>query len=160
MVTWIDLVDEEEQAAITQFSGEYYFLSNFYPSTVELEGQIYSTVEHAYQAAKTKDKKERIEIQRAFYPAEAKRLGRAATIRSNWDDVKLDVMRYLLEQKFAFGRIECVKLCNTLNTELVEGNTWGDTYWGVCDGEGANHLGKLLMEIREDRLSHSIYSDS
>lgn len=35
-----------------------------------------------------------------------------------------------------------------------EGNTWGDKFWGVCDGEGENHLGKLLMEVRAELTKH------
>ena len=41
------------------------------------------------------------------------------------------------------------KLADTEDEELIEGNTWNDTYWGVCRGVGENHLGKLLMEVRE-----------
>ena len=42
------------------------------------------------------------------------------------------------------------RLINTGDAILIEGNTWGDTYWGVCDGVGENRLGKLLMEVREE----------
>ena len=33
---------------------------------------------------------------------------------------------------------------------LEEGNTWHDTYWGVCNGKGKNKLGKILMQVREE----------
>lgn len=39
-------------------------------------------------------------------------------------------------------------LMATGNAELVEGNTWNDTFWGICNGTGENHLGKLLMKVR------------
>jgi len=40
------------------------------------------------------------------------------------------------------------KLIHTDDQELIEGNSWGDTYWGVCRGSGQNKLGKILMAIR------------
>uniref|UniRef100_UPI00345E83CD NADAR domain-containing protein n=1 Tax=uncultured Duncaniella sp. TaxID=2768039 RepID=UPI00345E83CD len=42
------------------------------------------------------------------------------------------------------------KLIATGDAELVEGNYWHDTVWGVCDGVGENHLGKILMRVREE----------
>jgi predicted NAD-dependent protein-ADP-ribosyltransferase YbiA (DUF1768 family) len=41
------------------------------------------------------------------------------------------------------------KLLATKDIELVEGNHWHDTYWGVCNGVGENHLGKILMAYRD-----------
>lgn len=40
------------------------------------------------------------------------------------------------------------KLLATHPELLIEGNFWGGTFWGVCAGEGSNHLGRLLMKIR------------
>ena len=42
------------------------------------------------------------------------------------------------------------KLLETGNQELVEGNTWGDIFWGVCNGKGQNWLGKILMMVRDE----------
>ena len=41
-------------------------------------------------------------------------------------------------------------LVDTGDQPLIEGNTWGDRFWGVCGGTGMNHLGRLLMEVREE----------
>ena len=57
-------------------------------------------------------------------------------------------MRDALIQKFSDKKLQ-KKLIDTGDAELIEGNWWGDKFWGVCEGEGENHLGKLLMEVRE-----------
>lgn len=111
-----------------------------------LDGVRYATVEHAFQAAKTLDLKER-EMFQNVNPAEAKKRGRQVKIREDWEKVKVSVMKDLLIQKFSKG-VYREKLLATGNEELIEGNYWGDVWWGVCRGVGENHLGKLLMEIR------------
>ena len=118
------------------------------PAVVCVDGVEYPTVEHAYQAAKTTDGVARERIRRAVTPGDAKSAGGSVTLRSDWDDVKVDVMRDLLVQKFSDRRL-WDWLLETAPLELVEGNTWGDTFWGVCNGEGQNMLGRLLMDIRD-----------
>lgn len=136
-------------SAIDDFKGEYAFLSNFYPCVdwIEYGGMTYPSVEHAYQAAKVSP------LLRAQFQvgtaAEAKKLGRTQKCRSDWDDVKLDIMEELLRCKFNSLGLALL-LINTRPQELIEGNWWGDTFWGVCRGKGENHLGKLLMKIRAE----------
>lgn len=139
---------------IEVFNGEWHFLSNFYLTDIEYEGLTYPSVEHAYQAAKTEIWAERLQFTaRSLTPGRAKRLGRGLTLRPNWGEIKLKVMKDLLNEKFYFvsslGSLS-LRLLATDNAELIEGNTWGDTFWGVCRGVGENHLGKLLMERREE----------
>jgi len=134
---------------IDKFEGRYRFLSNFYPSSVKLDGEVYPTVEHAYQAAKTLKRGERKRIREAETAGNAKKLGRKLKLRPWWDSMRLEVMESLLRQKFRKGQLRQA-LLDTGNEELVEGNWWGDTYWGVCNGRGENHLGKLLMKIRKE----------
>lgn len=137
---------------IDKFSGKFRFLSNFYPAVVTLDGWKFPTVEHAFQAAKTLDGNQRRRIQQVVKPGEAKRLGRAVHLRPDWEDMKIDVMRQLLRQKFSEPFL-LSQLLATGTEELVEGNWWRDTFWGVCNGVGENRLGKLLMEIRQSHLS-------
>src|SRR5574341_75890 len=92
---------ESCMAAINQFTGQHAFLSNFYPSWIELDGEQYPTVEHAFQAAKTLDKAERKLIREAAAPAQARRLGRKVHLRSDWEQVKFGVKRSLVQQKFS-----------------------------------------------------------
>lgn len=131
---------------IESFSGEYRFLSNFYPVEVVLDGVTYPSVEHAYQATKTLDLERRQDFLDVF-PGFAKRLGQRIELRPDWDDVKLVIMKRLNEQKYMRPDLR-KKLCDTYPQDIVEGNTWGDTFWGVCNGKGSNHLGKILMAIR------------
>lgn len=136
--------------AITRFDGGHWFLSNFSPSRVQLDGGWYPSVEHAYQAGKTTDLGARREIAACRSPGRAKRLGRRVVMRPHWHGLRLLVMEDLLRQKFAPGSLLAGSLLSTGNADLVEGNHWGDVFWGVCGGEGENHLGLLLMKIREE----------
>lgn len=137
---------------IDKFDGKYAFLSNFYPCDVfSVEDMlIYPSVEHAFQAGKVKD----VETKRAFQvapsPAAAKRLGKQVPLRDDWEDIKLDVMYNLVWSKFVNNSELRYKLISTDDAELVEGNTWGDTFWGVCKGTGNNHLGEILMNVRDE----------
>lgn len=136
---------------ITAFSGPYRFLSNFYPSPVTVNGNVYPTVEHAFQASKTTNAIERRRIWNAPTPGVAKRLGRQATLRPDWEAVKIEVMRGLLIEKFE-DPVLYDQLRSTDGRQLIEGNTWGDRFWGECPvGHGENWLGRLLMEIRDGK---------
>jgi hypothetical protein len=130
------------------FRGDRWFLSNFYPAPVVLDGVIFPTVEHGYQAAKTLHRPSREVVRRAATPGQAKRLGRALILRPDWEAVKLAVMEGLLRQKFADPKLRARLV--VIEGEIVEQNTWGDTWWGVCRGRGENHLGRLLMRIRDE----------
>lgn len=133
---------------IDRFDGtKYRFLSNFWPAIVQFEGAWYPTVEHAYQAAKTTEKELRRAICLAKTPYIAKRLGNAVVVRDNWENLKYSVMEDLVRQKFAIPDLQKL-LLETGDEELIEGNTWGDVYWGVCDGKGQNNLGRILMFVR------------
>ncbi len=136
------------QNRIDSFFGEYRFLSNFWPHPVKFENKFYFSVENAYQAAKTLDLKERVQ----FMDCEsgtAKKLGRKIKLRDDWETVKVPIMRQLLVQKFSDPTLR-ERLLATGDMILIEGNTWGDYFWGVCKGEGRNMLGLLLMAIRDE----------
>lgn len=134
---------------IVEFRGEYRFLSNFYPAEVELDGKEYPSVEHAFQAAKTLNPLSRARIHVCETAGGAKRLGKTVPLREDWEEVKIDVMTNLVTQKFSRHPELKEKLLATGDRELVEGNWWGDTFWGVCRGTGENHLGKILMQVRD-----------
>lgn len=112
---------------------------------------MYPTVEHAYQAAKTLDGGVRKSIRTAETAGKAKKIGNSLHLRSDWEDRKLPTMEELLRKKFNLPYLSR-KLVGTSGELLIEGNTWGDHYWGVCDGWGENNLGKLLMRIRDELL--------
>lgn len=130
------------------FRGDRAFLSNFYPSPITVDGILYPTVEHAFQAAKTDSTEHKLRIASAATPAIAKRIGRTVPLVPHWNKNRLNVMYTLLLLKFSDPVLQS-KLLSTHSDQLVEHNTWNDTYWGVCKGVGANHLGKLLMQVRD-----------
>lgn len=132
-----------------RFRGDYWFLSNFYPAPIRFEGLDYPTSEHAYAAQKARDFADHELIRMCRTPGEAKRFARTVPQRADWDLVKLDMMREILRCKFSQHSILRMKLLATYPDELVEDNTWGDTFWGRCNGVGHNHLGRLLMETRD-----------
>jgi predicted NAD-dependent protein-ADP-ribosyltransferase YbiA (DUF1768 family) len=68
----------------------------------------------------------------------------------DWAEIRDDIMRSLLAQKFRLGEPLGQRLMATGDAELIDGNTWGDRYWGVVDGVGQNRLGQLLMERRAE----------
>lgn len=139
---------------ITSFNGEYRFLSNFWLAPVTYEGITYPSSEHAYQAAKSSSlatKKAFAECYMLSSPAEAKKMGQHIMIRPDWEDVKINVMRDIVTAKFEQNDHLMRLLMATKGCRLIEGNTWGDRFWGECPiGNGRNELGKILMGIRDD----------
>ena len=134
---------------IDRFRGDHAFLSNFHRHPFRWDGDTWATAEAPFQAAKTRDERMRERIRAAASPGEAKRLGRRADLRLDWEQIKDDVMHSVLQAKFAVPELRDALLA-TGDAELVEGNTWGDVYWGVCGGKGRNQLGRTLMRIRDD----------
>ena len=132
---------------INNFRNEYSWLSNFYDSPVVIDGLTYRNAESAYQAMKCADPNNR---QRFIdlTGAQAKRLGRTLRMDPAWEIKKFGVMYKVVEDKFLRNTMLMRWLQETGDEELVEGNTWNDTYWGVCGGKGTNYLGVILMTIR------------
>lgn len=135
--------------AIVRFAGPYRFLSNFYARPLLYEGERFPTAEHAYQAAKCMRSDEFRMIRDAPSPGAAKRMGRKIAIRDDWEAVKEKVMLSVVRAKFADAYLRR-RLASTGTAELIEGNNWGDRFWGVCRGEGENRLGKILMKVRAE----------
>jgi ribA/ribD-fused uncharacterized protein len=138
---------------IDHFDGEHAFLSNFHPSQINWLGRECATVEHAFQMSKTLISFDRDFVAEAATPGRAKRLGRGLHLRGDWEEIKDDVMRTLLLLKFSQNSELWALLDATGDATLVEGNTWGDTYWGALrkpDGtyDGLNKLGMMLMDTR------------
>lgn len=132
---------------ISEFRGKYYFLSNFYSSPVYYRGMTFRNAEAAFHAQK--DRSRASEFTR-LNPSEAKRLGRRVRLRCDWDDVKDNVMFEVVMAKFGGSQTLTDALLATGDEKLVEGNTWGDRYWGVCDGKGLNKLGGILERVRDN----------
>lgn len=133
---------------IREFEGKYRFLSNFWSHFIYCESVWYPSVENAYQAMKMKNENDRKRFI-AIKASAAKKLGRTLPMRDDWDTVKLDIMYILVKQKFS-NLVMRDMLLATGDAELQEGNWWGDVYWGTVNGVGENHLGKIIMRVREE----------
>lgn len=147
---WETTEESVKKKMINEFQGEYRWLSNFWPVEVRYGTDVFPSVEHAYQAAKNPaDEKHYNDCLAAKTAGEAKKLGKKTKLRDDWEQIKLLVMEGLLRDKFSHPEL-AEKLKATGDQELIEGNYWGDTFWGVCRGNGENNLGKLLMKIRNE----------
>jgi hypothetical protein len=133
---------------IDRFAEDNFFLSNFYPCQIVGRDYTYTCAEAAYQAAKCMVLADRSKFV-GLNGAKSKYLGRKIKVRRDWAAIKLDVMRRLLEIKFSDPKLAAM-LVATGDAALVEGNYWGDVYWGVCRGKGQNHMGHLLMKLRQE----------
>ncbi|MES2328835.1 MAG: NADAR family protein [Bacteroidota bacterium] len=138
---------------IGSFQGNYRFLSNFWPCCIVWEGFPCPTLEHAYAASKTDDPAIKMMIRSCPTPGDAKEWLAVHNMKpsAGWMiPKKLQVMEELLFLKFG-GREPFLTraLMATGDAELVEGNTWDDTFWGVWNGVGENNLGRLLMKVRK-----------
>lgn len=135
---------------IDYFRGPYGFLSNFHDCSIQYEGLWYKNAEAAFQSAKTDDVNERLPFMN-YSGREAKKEGRKVTLRSDWNNIRINVMYEICKAKFKDNYELRCKLSDTYPKQLIEGNTWGDTFWGcVSDGKGSNFLGRILMIIRDE----------
>ncbi|MQS14377.1 NADAR family protein [Streptomyces kaniharaensis] len=128
----------------------YGCFSNFSAHGVELDGRHWPTAEHYFQAQKFAGTRHVEAILRAPTPLRASQLGRERTrpLRRDWEHVKDDVMRRVVEAKFRTHADIRAVLLSTGTEELVE-NTGGDHYWGRGrTGKGRNMLGRILMRTR------------
>lgn len=138
-----------DQDVIDCFRGDYYFLSNFYTAHFKYNGLAFRNSEAAFQAQKTDD----VSVMVLFGDlkgGEAKKLGRRVQLIEDWEQKKIKVMCNVVKEKFKQNEDLKSRLFETGNVYLEEGNQWGDTYWGVCNGRGKNILGQILMKVRED----------
>lgn len=134
---------------INEFRGKYYFLSNFYIAPVIWEDVRYTNNESAFQSAKLTSRIERQDFSE-LDPGAAKRKGRRVQLRHDWEKVKFQIMYEIVKAKFEQNEDLKIKLLETGDEYLEEGNTWGDKIWGTVNGKGQNNLGKILMRVRDE----------
>ena len=137
---------------ITEFQGEYRWLSNFELVNVFYKGYWFPSTENAYQACKSESMSHMLKCQLCA-PNVAKRLGKMCTLRDNWLDIRLQIMYDLNMLKYSNEEYSLL-LVYTGDQEIIEGNTWHDNFWGNCmcpkckNIPGQNNLGKIIMKIR------------
>lgn len=142
---------------ISEFRGEYRWLSNFYPCTIVLEGVEYPSVEHAYMSRKSDSELWKDFCVTTISPEEVKKASKRISLLPHWESIKVDIMRECLTQKYSEEPLRS-KLIATGSQILQEGNWWGDQFWGVDlrTGVGENYLGKLIMGIREELIKENL----
>lgn len=174
-----ELISSEEQPAevsdsevketkeIKGFTGEFFFLSNFfvrkqssglyYISDNQLGDEIIdsalvdgNSVEQLFQASKTLNKEAQKEFLECFTPMQARRIGVKVDTVKNWESKQLSVMERLITDKFSQNFDLKLKLVSLQDYNFINYNPIGDTYWGVYEDSGENHLGKILMRVRDN----------
>lgn len=142
---------------ISEFRGEYCWLSNFYPCSIILEGVEYPSVEHAYMSRKSDSELWKDFCATTVSPEEVKKAFRRISLIPVWYRIKVEVMRECLIQKYSREPLRS-KLIATGSQILQEGNWWGDQFWGVDlkTGVGENNLGKLIMGIRDELIKETL----
>jgi predicted NAD-dependent protein-ADP-ribosyltransferase YbiA (DUF1768 family) len=138
---------------IDNFNGVFDFLNNEYPCEVYFEGLMFPSVFHAFQAARSTKEHERAKIAYADSMQELYELATEIEDPADWQSKRLLVMEKCLRDKFRRHREMRERLRKTGNRDLL--NSYADKsssnlYWGVVEGNGQNHLGKLLEAIRLD----------
>ena len=164
---------------IERFDGtEHDFLSNMYPlnkKILTIQNTYALTSEHAYQAGKFADST--LHNQVAHVTAESRQLGEeldgiaaknlahelldaGEPLHPKWGhQMKLAVMEEAVKRKFIANPDLLSMLAATGDEILVEGNDWGDRFWGVDpigSDNGENHLGLILMRVREKLVNRSV----
>ena len=145
---------------------EFGFLSDFYPSPITIDGEVWPTVEYFFQAQKSFNPAYRAAIRAAETPAAAKQLAAnpdprrpaaarswflqsGETPRSDWAAVQLDIMRRADLAKFTQNPELGQRLLATGTADLIEDSPF-EPFWGIGrDGAGENWAGRVLMEVRE-----------
>jgi ribA/ribD-fused uncharacterized protein len=133
-------------------SDDHGCFSNFAPYPIRLDGKLWPTSEHYFQAQKFTAEEHQEQIRQTRSPMIAARMGRSRKkpLRHNWDTVKVEVMRKALRAKFSQHEDLRQVLLATGDATLVE-HTEKDSFWGDGgDGSGRNMLGRLLMAVREE----------
>lgn len=133
---------------IEEFIGKYSYLSNFEICKLKIGKLEFHSVEQAYQYYKCESQEDKDIMLSLETPSKCKRFSRGIKTNEDFHNKKLEIMTFLVTEKFKQNPLLLKKLLSTKDSIIVEGNFWHDTFWGVCDGEGENHLGKILMEVR------------
>ena len=136
----------------TGTAGPYGFLSNFYNVPFTYKGIHFTNSEAAFQSQKEPENAEKYSD---ISPSTAKSMGRSASLRPDWEQVKDQVMYDVLYEKFSQNPELKEALLNTGDKIIIEVTTWHDRYWGMCvcpscHGTGRNQLGYTLMKLRDN----------
>lgn len=132
---------------------EYGFLSNFSNHPITVDGLRYPSTEHFYQAMKATNDEDHEKVRKARGCKQCKKVAHEIELRSDWEDVKYEIMKDALRYKVEQYDFIKQRLIESGTEELAEDSPY-DYIWGLgADGSGENLLGKAWMEVREEILS-------
>ena len=147
---------------VNKFRGECWVLSNFYEHPIKFRGITYRNTEACFQAQKCTTDEERMMFIN-LTGAEAKKLGRKVKMDiTEWESIKLGIMLSIIQAKYEQCELFRDTLSQCEDCDVVEGNDHGDTYWGVDakTGKGDNHLGKIMMYVRDMYTRRNIHDNN
>ena len=159
MLGELDFMQKITFYSVVDSFGEF---SNFADFSIKLDGKIWPTSEHYFQAQKFEDVGVREQVRKSKSPMLAAKLGRdrKLTLRRDWESVKVEIMKKAVRAKFEQHTELAALLVSTGGAELIE-HTENDAFWGDGgDGKGRNMLGRILMEIRQELRLRAIGDDS
>lgn len=137
---------------ITSFSGDFAFLSIYYPCEIEYEGMLFSSALHAFCAARTPDLDDKRKFTSNAEPilvaAKAEALSKTLPMRKDWMEIRNQVLDEVQTLKFSSYKLS-QRLLST-EQRLLSDDHSRDRYLGHCHGKGDNQLGKVLMRLREE----------
>lgn len=134
------------------YEHEFYVFSNYSSFQLEWKGKLYPTSEHAYHSEKFDDEdlKEQIRNTRSAHDSQKLANANKDKQRKDWDEIRLSVTKDILHAKVAQHPYVKKKLLESGDRELIE-DSWRDDFWGWGPNkDGANHLGKLWIEVRDE----------
>lgn len=138
---------------ILEFKDEFAFLSNFFLCPVRVLDRVFPSSEHAFMSFKNDSEEWKAKcMDPNITPGQIKRLARKIELIEDWNDFRLTAMKTVVSNKFWGNKELRAKLLATGDQNLVEGNRWGDRFFGVDltvnPNIGENHLGRILMQVR------------
>ncbi len=144
-----------EDYQINDLIKKNFYLCNFYERPMEFRGRKFGNAEAAYQAEKClyDEDKDLFTIDGPYSaPRDARDAGQEVALVPNWDDVRIVVMYQVIREKFLQHPDLALRLKNTGNALITEGDRFRDTFWGLTKEGGENHLGNIIMYIRDNDL--------
>jgi ribA/ribD-fused uncharacterized protein len=148
-------MENTHENSITEFRYSAFFLSNFSAYPFIYKNIYFKNSEQAYQWEKAENDNDKQLILNCTTAKESKLIGHKIKCNiQKWDENKVNIMEQILRHKF-IGNLK-LKLIETGNKKLIEGNYWHDNFWGDCycykckNKEGQNNLGKILMKLRNE----------
>jgi ribA/ribD-fused uncharacterized protein len=139
--------------------------SNMHPSAISclVNGNfiMFYSAEQAFQYMKTTSVSHRAKIINCIKGKDARYHGSAKAgcpIKSNWDTLKIGVMKNILLAKFSQNLVLAELLISTEAIPIVEIAPWDkERFWGVgVDRVGQNKTGELLQKVRTKLKTSSV----